>query len=906
VSDTLLATKIHIPPLRSNLVNRQILIQRLNDGITQNHRLALISAPAGYGKSTLLSEWASQAVTPVTWLSLERGENAPERFWSYFITALSTNSQPNQLSICESFLRSLRSPTPPPMEELLINCINDLDKLEHGSILILDDFHFITESQIHRDLIFLIDHLPRSPHGLHLVVASRMDPPWPLARWRARGELNELRSADLRFTIEEVDKLLNQNQQLTLSDQDIRMLHTRTEGWIVGLQMVSLSIKGLLNTQGSTAVSKFIESFTGSNRFVLDYLVDEVINQQSTELREFLYDTAVLEQFSASLCDAVTGRKDSEEILYKLEQSNLFLIPLDDNRQWYRYHHLFSEFLNIRLRQLQPERINELHQRASRWYADNNVLSEAIIEALKANDISYVNELVTSNTLAIVEHNELLNVLRHFEEIPDKTMSQKPWLCVANAWVKAYSDPTQGLDAVLHRLEDCLEGEEIASEKQRLMGHMAAIRAYLAWVKGESEQALEFSRIALVNLPEDDWVIRCHLLNIQGSVLQYFGHLSESTQSYEAAIIAGKRTGRPQETFLANSNLATIYLIQGHLHESFSILQHTLSISNASGQAVKNSPFLAYIYSTKSIVQLEWNEVEAAILSARQGVILADMWKQVHALHYALLCLARSLFAAGDFEEAFEVNHRSKLLVENVSSGFYRLSACDEIWFNLVRGNISIAVKKYKELEPLIGKLDKKGRFLVTKASLLYALGKYTEVLAVMDETICEYAQRGEFWFLLSLLPLQALALYGLSREEEALDAVSHCLTLSEPEGFIRNFVERGSPMLKLLEIAASRGIHTGYINKLLPAFKEGRWLQKSTRDQDRDKDQRSILLEPLSERELQVLRLLQSAMTSEEISRELFISVNTARTHIRNIYGKLAVHGRIEAIQKAKELDLI
>jgi LuxR family maltose regulon positive regulatory protein len=344
---TLLASKIHIPPLRSNIVNRQHLVQRLNDGISQNHHLALISAPAGYGKSTLLSERVSQAKTSVAWLSLEKWENAPERFWSYFITALASLSQLQQTGICESFLLSLQAERHPPLEELLINFIHEIQKLGLDAILILDDLQFITDSQIHRDLIFLIKHVHKLSHGLFLVAASRMDPPWPLASLKACGELTELRSSDLRFSFDEVDELLNQIHKLTLSEQDIRMLLKRTEGWIVGLQLASLSIQGLLNAQGPMAVSQFIESFSGSNRFILDYLMDEVINQQSIGLQDFLFDTSILEQFTAPLCDAITGRHDSQEILSRVEQTNLFLIPLDDIRQWYRYHHLFAELLNI-------------------------------------------------------------------------------------------------------------------------------------------------------------------------------------------------------------------------------------------------------------------------------------------------------------------------------------------------------------------------------------------------------------------------------------------------------------------------------------------------------------------------------------------------------------------------------
>jgi LuxR family maltose regulon positive regulatory protein len=903
LSDALLATKLHIPPLRSNIVNRYQLIQRLNDGIAEDHRLALISAPAGYGKSTLLSEWVSQVKIPVAWFSLEKGENAPERFWSYFAIALSNIPHLRQVGICEAFLQSLQKPQPPPMEELLTQLINDLVKSKPGTILILDDLHFITNSQIHRDLIFLIDHLPQSPNSLHLVISSRMDPPWPLARWRARGELAELRSTDLRFSYDEVFRFFNRLQQFMLSEHDISLLYQRTEGWIAGLQMASLSIKGLLKAQGPSAVSRFVESFTGSHRFILDYLMDEVISQQPAELRDFLYRTSILVQMTASLCEAITERRDSQEVLYQLEQANLFLIQLDDDRQWFRYHHLFAELLNKRLKQLYPDQIDELHRRASKWYAENNVLSEAIIEALKANDISFVNELVSGNTLAIVEHNELLVALGHFEEIPDKEISQKPWLCVAYAWVKAYADPTTGLDSILQRLENLLADEENDPEKQRFIGHLTAIRAYVAWVRGEAEQALEFSDKALEYLPESDISTRCHALHTQGAALQYMVRLPEAITAFEAAITVGQKTGRLQEILLSSHSLAFTYYLQGRLKQAFSVCQQILEAAKKSDQGIKCNSSLAPAYSTISLIQLEWNEVDIAIASARKAVDLAGKWRQADTLHFALNTLSQVLGKAGKLDEALEISQNAMRLAENVSSWFSLLSLCNEIQLYLSKGDISAATQRFKELEP---RWDEKtsDTFLLTKALLLYEQGFMADLLPKLKMGIVDVMNRGETFFLIKLLSLQAVTFHALGQDEEALSSIGHCLDLAEPEGYVHTFAERGAPMLNLLRLTASRGIHTSYITTLIPAFGIGGISQKSRAFQYRNP--LPALLEPLSERELQILRLLDSSLTSVEIGRELYLSQNTIRTHIRNIYSKLSVHGRIEAIRKAKELDLL
>jgi len=910
VSDILLATKLYIPPLHSTLISRPHLVRRLNDGIFQGHRLTLISAPAGYGKSTLLSEWASQIGIPVAWLSLEKGDSAPARFWSYFVSALQSIPSLQRAGIGESMLPSLQSPHSPPMEMLLAHLLNDLYQLKERVVLVLDDLHAITENQIQQDLVFLIDHLPQSASGLHLVVASRMDPPWPLARWRVRAELNELRPADLRFSSAETAQFLNQVLRLRLSSQDIAALQNRTEGWIAGLQMAALSMQGRLKAQGSQGVSYFIETFTGSNRFILDYLMEEVISQQPAEIRDFLHQTSILEQLTAPLCDALLGRQDSQAILDQVEQANLFLIPLDDERQWYRYHHLFVELLHKRLKHTRPDHIVELHQRASEWYAENNFLAEAISHALEAGDVLRVNEFVSGNALAMVEHAELLDVLQHFEELSEGQICSKPWLCVAYAWVKAYVDPSGGVERILKHAEQAMTGVENTVERQHLASHLDAVRAYVAWVKGESDLALKFTHTALENLPEDDWITRSHLMNIEGLALQYLDDLPAAVHSFEAAVSAGQRTERLYESFQAYANLAFVKILQGRLHQAFSLCQQVLSLMEASGKVTERLPVLAYAHANKCLVHLEWNEVELAIACARQGIALAEGWKQADTLHYTLTCLSKALCAAGELEEAFIVNHRAMQLAVKVSSWFIRLSTYNEIWFHLVKGEVPLAAEKFQEIVPLIEEsLKGGGTFLVIKVSLLNAQGDFSGVLEALAEPIKELEQWGKYWTLLNLLPFQAVALHALGREDEALDVIRHCLALAEPEGYVRIFVDRGAPMFRLLKIALTKGIQTAYIDRLLPAFElpaTPRAPAAPVLSRPQSKHQAAPLIEPLSERELQVLRWLDSALTSEEIAGELFVSVNTIRTHIRNIYTKLDVHGRIEAIQKAKDFHLI
>jgi LuxR family maltose regulon positive regulatory protein len=512
--------------------------------------------------------------------------------------------------------------------------------------------------------------------------------------------------------------------------------------------------------------------------------------------------------------------------------------------------------------------------------------------------------------LELVEQAELLDVLRYFDEMPEEQIHSKPWLCIAYAWVKANVDPSGGMDRILQQAESGLAGVEDLLDRQRLVSHLDAIRAYIAWVKGESDKALEFARSALKGLPENDWLTLSHVLTIEGAALQYLDHLPEAARSFDAAIIAGQKAGRSLETFFAYTGLAFVNTLQGRLHQSFSNCQHVLRLAEESGQVSSRMPVLAHTFADLSMVKLEWNEVESAITYAREAVTLAEGWKQADALHFSLTCLSKALCAASELEEAFAVNHRAMQLAVKVSPWFIRISACNEIRLNLVKGDLPLAARRFGEVELLIEeKLVRGGTFLVTKVSLLYAQSNYQDVIAALEGLPLELEQSGKYWTLMNVLPIQALALQALGREEEALNVIGHCLTLAKPEGYVRIFVDQGVDMARLLQFAASRGIETDYVNELLSAFNiqiPSGVFEIPSHPKVTYKLLNSNLREPLSEREMEVLRFLNTRLSVEEISQELYVAPSTIRTHVRNIYGKLGVHNRIEAIQKASELSLI
>jgi LuxR family maltose regulon positive regulatory protein len=540
---------------------------------------------------------------------------------------------------------------------------------------------------------------------------------------------------------------------------------------------------------------------------------------------------------------------------------------------------------------------------------ENGYLSKAVSHALDSGDIALVNTLISGNALAMVEHVELIGVLRQFEKIPEEQISSKPWLCVAHAWVQAYVDPTRGMDLVLRKAMESLAGVEDDSERQHLTSHLDAVWAYVAWLNGKAALALEFAREVLQHLPDDDWTTRTHVLNIEGLALQYENELPAAVPAFEAAVAAGQKTGRPFESFNAYSNWAFAEILQGHLKRAFSICQQVLALAEQSGLITKGLPVLAYAYATMSIVQCEWNQVDAAVASARQAVDLAEHWGQADTLHYSLTCLSQALQAAGDLEGALAANQRAMLLAINVSPWFVQISTNGEILINLAKGDITTAARQFKELELMANEQSKLGLFLSSQVALLNAQGRFTDTIDVIDQVLGKIERQGRIGFALTLMTTLAVALQAHREEERAIQVIGRCLAIAQREGYQRIFIEQGAPLHELLQAAMKCGLAVEYIQELLPAFKlpaAQPMLESPAAYPAPRKTPGTMMLEPLSEREIQVLRLLDSPLTSEDIGRELYISSNTVRTHIKNIYAKLGVNRRTEAVRLAKKIELI
>jgi len=550
----LLQTKLYIPPIRREVVPRLRLIERLNASLRR--KLTLVSAPAGFGKTTLLSEWihaigarqaagretiqsAASPFSPplssplrVAWVSLDKDDNDATRFLFYLIAALQTN----ETNVGEGVLMALQSPQPPPVESVLTDLINEVIDIPGHIVLILDDYHLITAQPIHEALTFLLNHLPPQ---LHLILSTRADPPLPLVRLRGRGQLNELRATDLRFSPTEAAAFLNDVMGLGLSAEEIAALDARTEGWIAGLQMAALSM------QGREDVSGFIKSFSGSHRFILDYLVEEVLDQQSSDIRGFLLRTSILERMSAPLCDAITGRANSQTILAQLEQNNLFLNHLDDERHWYRYHHLFADLLRKRLGATQPDILPALHLHASEWYEKSGLTAEAVNHALAIDDVERVSRLIAGNAFAMMDHGELATLVARLDALPEEMIKSQPWICVARAWAFIYAGQMDALEALLLDAEEALwkvPTNDISFDEP-IAGHIVSIRAYSIALKGNMPRAAALAREALVYLPEQDLTARGWTASLLANALRWSGDLTGANQAFAEASTISQMAG---------------------------------------------------------------------------------------------------------------------------------------------------------------------------------------------------------------------------------------------------------------------------------------------------------------------------------------------------------------------------
>jgi LuxR family transcriptional regulator, maltose regulon positive regulatory protein len=911
VPDALVTTKVRVPRTRTELVPRP----RLREALVRNEgrRLTLVSAPAGFGKTTLLSEWfedRSEDGRPVAWLSLEEADNDPARFLAYLVSALRSALGEG---IGEGVLASLRLPEFPPVEAVVGVLINELADVRDEVTIVLDDYHVIHSGPIHEATSFLLEHLPEN---VHLVISSRADPPLPLAKLRARDQVTEIRAAALRFTTEEATAFLKGVMGLTLSAADVATLEEVTEGWIAALQLAALSMRDREDVSG------FVETFSGGNRHVLDFLAEEVLERQSEGVREFLLKTSVLERMSAPLCDALTSRNDGQQMLERLEHDNLFLIALDDERRWYRYHHLFADFLRSRLQRGQPERMRELHRRAAEWYERNGWTSEAVRHALAAQEHDWAADLVEQVARKMWFRAEIMTLLGWLEALPEETRRRRPQLLLqysaALLWVGRLDDVEPLVQEIERVVGVSGEGRDedlrpSADEplRQVLLGFFAAVRSWRAYLKGEPHGAIALAQRALELLPEKDVELRSFAAFRLAEAYRTADDLEAASAAFAETAELGRAAGHEYLVLRAMSRQAKLQMARGRLRKADHVLQRTLRFAVERGGDSLPATGEAYVAVGKLLY--EWDELEAAARRLKEGIRLAERMGQFDTLVEGYVALSRAEMAQGNAESALESARESareaNTLAQRSGTGEAIVEAA--AWnarLHLARSDLTAAVLELERIAgvPAVSVSMVRETEQIARARLLVARGEHDEALRLLEELSQSAEAAGRTGKLIEILTLQALALWERSRREWALGTLMRALALAEPEGYVRTFVDEGGAMGDLLSVtleARQRGhpdaatqIPARYLGKLLAIL-----AQESAAPGAGER-----LSEPLSERELEVLALVAAGKSNGEIASSLFVSLSTVKTHINNLYRKLGARSRTQAIARARELDLI
>lgn len=898
----LLETKLFAPPRRPGLVSRPRLMARLDRGLAA--RLMLVSAPAGFGKTTVLSEWLTPPVgdgLSPAWLSLEHHDNDPATFWAYVIAALRTANP----GIGATSLALLQAAPATPARALLTTLINELSAATQGVVLLLDDYHVIESPEIHEGIGFLVEHLPPT---LHLVLIGRSDPALPLASLRARGDLVEVRAADLRFTADEAAAYLNGAMGLELTAGDVAALEARTEGWIAALQLAALSLDGRQDASG------FIAGFAGDDRYVVDYLVDEVLTRQPTHVQDFLLQTSILERMNGPLCEAVTGQQGGRATLEALDTKNLFLVPLDDRRQWYRYHHLFADVLQARLLDEHPEQLPVLHRAASEWLAGQGFATEAIEHAMAGQDFSRAADLV-EHELSVLRRDRREAPLRAWlEMLPDDVLRVRPVLCNALGGSTLSTGSMEGVEARLDDAQRWLDLSEVDAvaqgmvvvndeEFRRLPAGVAIHRAGLALGRGDVEATIAWSRQALDAALPDDHLARGAALALGGLAAWASGDLEVAQEAYAACLIEFERISHVSDLLGCSIALADIQLARGRLREARLTFERALQFASGQDGAapLRGS---ADMHVGLAALHVELDDLAAARERLTRSADLGEHAGLAQNPYRWRVTLARISQAEGDLDAAVALlDEAVRVYVGDFSPDVRPVPALlarawlaqgrvDEAldWVSRRGLGVTDDLSYLRECEHLtLARVlmaqharDRAGGFLDQAMDLLQRLGDAAEAGRRSGSVI-------------EIRATQAVAHHQQGDRPAALSALESALRLAEPEGYVRIFVEQGAPMETLLEAAVTQGITPRYARRLLAAF-------GATPAPAASGD----LVEPLSDREREVLRLLATELSGPEIARELVVSLNTVRSHTKSIYAKLGVSSRRTAVRRAQELDLL
>jgi LuxR family maltose regulon positive regulatory protein len=907
----LLETKLYVPKSRSGLVSRPRLIEHLR--VAAERKLTLVIGPAGFGKTTLLAEWISDRASgnrAAGWVSLDPTENDPALFVAYVTRAL----QKIRADVGTHAISLLQSPEP-PMEAVLTTLINEISGLDFDFFLVLDDYHVIDAAPVHAALTFLLDHLPPR---MHVVLASRSDPPLPLARLRARGELAEVRVAELRFTLEEASAFLNQVMALDLSATDTATLEQRTEGWITGLKLAALSMKGRQDVRG------FVDAFAGDNRYIAEYLVEEVLNAEPERTRRFLKATAILDRLSGPLCDAVTAEAGSQALLESLDRRGLFVVALDERREWFRYHHLFADVLQAQSVREDPDRARTFHLRASAWYEEHDSPAAAVRHALAGGDLERAAGLLETTWPERNRSYQSRTWLEQVKALPDALVRVRPVLGMGYAWALLNSGELEAAEPRLRDVERWLattaDGSErtapastemVVSDARRfrsLPSELASARIYLTQALGGVPGTVEHAERALDLIPEGDHAARATGIALLALALWARGDLEAAHGTFAEALATMRRAGHALDAIRGTFVLGDIRVAQGRLREAATIYERGLKL--AMEEAHPAPAETDELYLGLSEVHREWGDLEAAAGFLQMMTELVGRAAHVGNRQRWCTAMARVSEARGELDRALALLDEAETHDRRTPLPRVQPIAAMKARIWILQGRVAEAMSwaRERQLSPEddLGYLREFEHITLARVLLArYGSGgderSIDDAVRLLDRLRTAAEDGGRMGSVIEILALQSLAEHALGNVRRALDPLARALGVAEPEGYLRVFLDEGSRMRELLRHATARGLAGEYARKVLSAFDAPRQPVVASSRVPAPGPAQS-----LTTRELEILRLIAAGLRNQEIADHLAISAATVKRHIANAYGKLGAGHRTEALVRAKELKLL
>lgn len=879
----LLSTKLFIPKLRSEIVHRNRLSDRLDDGL--KGKLTLICAPAGFGKTTVLVDWVSRLSRPVAWVSLDQTESDPICFIQYLTGALKRVKQ----NFGESTISMIDATKGVSIQAAAMNLISEILEINNDFSLVLDDFHVINNQDVYQIVELILDHMP---DHMHLAISTRADPPFPLSRMKVRNEITEIRASDLCFTDDEIAAFCKDIMELKLEHRDISILESKTEGWIAGLQLAALSL------QGQSDIPAFIDDFAGNDRHIVDYLVEEVLSLQPAKVHDFLLQTSILNRLSDSLCNFVLDQTDSQSILDDMERANLFIIPLDTKRQWYRYHHLFADLLRQRLTHKQPDKLKRLHLKASQWFELNDFKEEAIENALAANQFERAADLIEAHIHTKWQGGEQVTLLKWLNELPDEFKISNPYLGIYYARVLFQNGRQKEAETLVDQLEN-VHFNSKGNENSALKGRIAAIKAYLATRKEDIPTITKYSEQALNCLSNDDYFWRSIVEASLAIAHDQKGESITAIDAHERSKEAARKAGNVYMYLIERLWIALALRGTGQLSEAMEMCRELLK--EIDDKTLDFNIAIGHINGVWGEMLYELNRLDEAYVHVKKGVELLEHGHDVGHLGWRYCALVKVLFSKKELTEAEELISKMDYLIQHSFIAPWILTN-----FKAIKGQILLMQGRMDDLEKWVEdcglRLDGELKWtndaeFIMFSRVLIAQSRFDDALNLLNRLIEENGNAGRILNQMECIVSKSVVLYHMKHTADAVKTIIHAMELAAPGGYIRIFVDQGQPLAELIESIDDFGKKSirQFARKLLVEFKTINYVTKQ-----------NGLIEELSDREFEVLRLLCAGLSNKQIKDELFISTNTVKTHLKNIYAKLSVHSRAEAILKARELELL